>query len=906
MCDSKEANMENEKIFERVSSMFKEEMWGRLDPKDVGISRFRILDDLFNSVVDAGVLEEVRNMCKEHIVSHPDSIVASYLIGLTGYHLDIIDDKIEMRKLIEMYQKYHKWVIVELLSEKVLEYGESSFALKALATSLERLGRSKEAIPVWENLLKIDRFDAEVAKKLAVALIDDDKQKSIQYMKLSIEGHIKNGLYDEISDLWNKLVQVSWEDMQFFERIERMLIEARQYELTASLLKVLLHKYKDEEHPDQSIQILKKILEYTPNDTAARRELVKLYEKKYGSHSQFQLFLKLSKLNNFKYPVKHAIQDFENSIIFDKGHYVRHRSWGVGRIIDITPNTIVIDFKEKQEHQMSVQMALQALTPLKSDHIQVLKYEDHEGLKKLFDEDLLEFFEILIRSYNGRITVADIKKELIPDFVSEKTWAKWWSNKRSEIRKSPLFGISPEKKDMFIMRDKPLTFADELLDNFLKTDSFAEKLNVAIEFVNNIEPSEGAAVAQFFVDYFSGELKGDSVTRKILSYFILSGLSKFIDAKKLKLDQAYKMVVSIVKEYSDIPSISKKIDSYDYKKDFINLIKDAREDWPDIYERILFETPVRIHKYIVNILIRSHEYGIINKFVEQALISAKEFPEIFLWVAKNLLTKSWDYDWLDYSREQLVLTLFRLMNELKKIELKGNKLKNVAIELLFGGDAAILKDVVNNFDVQFLGKIFDIAASIPYFDDSMREKFLDIIKSRFPEFNPQQNVIEDEWKIDAEILITTSEGFARKQEELNRLINIELAAISKELAKVSDATGDVRENVEYNSLLEKQSILKRDINKLENEIKKAQILDMNSISPDKVTIGTVVTISGNGEKETFAILGPWDADFEKRILSYRSPIAQALLGKQVGDKVEIRKSEQVKQYTIETVEKYNP
>jgi len=81
---------------------------------------------------------------------------------------------------------------------------------------------------------------------------------------------------------------------------------------------------------------------------------------------------------------------------------------------------------------------------------------------------------------------------------------------------------------------------------------------------------------------------------------------------------------------------------------------------------------------------------------------------------------------------------------------------------------------------------------------------------------------------------------------------------------------------------------------------------MNSISPDKVTIGTVVTISGNGEKETFAILGPWDADFEKRILSYRSPIAQALLGKQVGDKVEIRKSELVKQYTIETIEKYNP
>ncbi|MCX8122996.1 MAG: transcription elongation factor GreA [Spirochaetes bacterium] len=898
--------MEKDKLIERVHSMFKEEMWGRLDPKDVGISRFRILDDLFNSVVAAGIVKEVRDICKEHIQSHPDSIVASYLIGLTGYHLDIIDDKMEMRRLIDMYQKYHKWVIVELLSEKVLEYGESSFALKALATSLERLGRSKEAIPVWENLLKIDRFDAEVAKKLAVALIDEDKQKSIQYMKLSIEGHIKNGLYDEITDLWNKLVQVSWEDIQFFERIERMLIEARQYELTASLLKVLLHKYKDEEHPDQSIQLLKKILEYTPNDTAARRELVKLYEKKYGSHSQFQLFLKLSKLNNFKYPVKHAIQDFENSIIFDKGHYVRHRSWGVGRIVDITPNHIIIDFKDKPGHQMSVQMALQALTPLKDDHIQVLKYEDYEGLKKLFEEDFLQFFEILIRSYNGSISLTDIKKELIPDFVSEKAWAKWWSNKRTEIKKSPLFGISPDKKDVIIMRDKPLTFADELLDNFLKTDSFTEKLDVAIEFVNNIDASEGAAVAQFFVDYFSSELKGDSITRKILSYFILNGLSKFIDAKKLKLDQAYRNILAIVKESQDLPSISRKIGSYDYKKDLINLIKEAREDWADIFSQILFETPVRIHKYIVNILIRSHEYTIINRFVEQALIGAKEFPEIFLWVAKNLLSKTWDYDWLDYSREQLVLTLFRLMNELKKIEQKGNKLKNLALDIIFDNDAAVLKDIVNTFDIQFLGKVYDIFSGIPYIEESMREKFLEIIKSRYQDFKPLQKIAEEEWKIDAEVLITTQEGYTRKQEELNRLVNVELATISKELAKVSDATGDVRENVEYNALLEKQSILKRDINKLESEIKKAQILDLSTITTDKVNIGTVVTISGDGEKETFTILGPWDADFEKRILSYRSPIAQALLGKKIGDVVEIRKNDQIKQYTIESIEKYKP
>ena len=61
-----------------------------------------------------------------------------------------------------------------------------------MALSLERLGRNKDAIPVLESLLKIDRFDAELSKKLAFAIVDEDPDKSIHYMKLSIEGFIKN------------------------------------------------------------------------------------------------------------------------------------------------------------------------------------------------------------------------------------------------------------------------------------------------------------------------------------------------------------------------------------------------------------------------------------------------------------------------------------------------------------------------------------------------------------------------------------------------------------------------------------------------------------------------------------------------------------------------------------------
>ena len=248
-----------------------------------------------------------------------------------------------------------------------------------LRQALRRLGRNKEAIPVWENLLKIDRFDAQVAKKLAFAIVNQDQEKSIQYMKLSIEGFIKLKNFDEIPPLWQKLVTVSWEDIQFFERIERMLVDAKQLDLAADLLKILLNKYRDDENPDRAIEFLKKILNYRPDDLHSRRELVKLYEVKYGSHSQFQPVLRLSNLNNFKAPVKFAIQDFEKNIVFDKGNYVYHNSWGLGKIESIDGESIVINFREKPEHSMSIQMALNSLKPVTKDHIYVMKYEDPAG-----------------------------------------------------------------------------------------------------------------------------------------------------------------------------------------------------------------------------------------------------------------------------------------------------------------------------------------------------------------------------------------------------------------------------------------------------------------------------------------------------------------------------------------------
>jgi transcription elongation factor GreA len=522
-------------------------------------------------------------------------------------------------------------------------------------------------------------------------------------------------------------------------------------------------------------------------------------------------------------------------------------------------------------------------------------------LKKLFNEDFRQFFEYMIRSYNSQITLSDVKKELIPRFVDAKSWSKWWSKKRTEIKKDPHFAFSDKKKDLIFMRDKPVTFADELLERFTVASSFSERLNLALEFANNIESQEGGPLASYFVDYFTDQVKESSATKQVLSYFILRSFSKFEDPKKLKLDMTRQKIIELIKRDSQVlPMISYKITSYDYKKDFVSLIEETRDDWPTVVSDILFETPVRIHKFIINDLIRAHAYNVINNFIDRVITGAKQYPEIFFWVARNILMKSWDYEWIDYSKDMLILNFFRLMNELKRIETKGTRLKNIAVETLFEGESAVLKLIVEQSAPSFLGKLYDLMANISFIEESQLERFYGIIKSKYPDFKQASTEKSaEEWTVDVEKLIVTQAGFERMQKELERM-NVEFRRLSNELKSAADVSGDVRENVEYNRLMETQKTLEISINKLNDEIKKAQVLDFSNISTDVVNVGTDVAFEdvATGERNHYLILGPWDADFEKKILSYRSPIAHALLGKKVGEEVVVAVGEENRKFRI--------
>jgi transcription elongation GreA/GreB family factor len=137
-------------------------------------------------------------------------------------------------------------------------------------------------------------------------------------------------------------------------------------------------------------------------------------------------------------------------------------------------------------------------------------------------------------------------------------------------------------------------------------------------------------------------------------------------------------------------------------------------------------------------------------------------------------------------------------------------------------------------------------------------------------------------------LIVSWESLERKKKELEDLVNVQIPENKREI-QIARAEGDLRENGGYKAARDQQAVLLRMQGKYEREIRHAHGTDFAGMPSDKVGIGTVVDLSdlGDGSGETVSILGAWDSDLEKNIISYLSEKAKALIGRVPGDEIEL-------------------
>lgn len=138
------------------------------------------------------------------------------------------------------------------------------------------------------------------------------------------------------------------------------------------------------------------------------------------------------------------------------------------------------------------------------------------------------------------------------------------------------------------------------------------------------------------------------------------------------------------------------------------------------------------------------------------------------------------------------------------------------------------------------------------------------------------------------ISYVTAEGLKKLKAELEQLTGVERPSISKQIAEARDK-GDLSENAEYDAAKEAQGLLELRISKLQNTIANSRIIDKSKLDNSKVQILSKVTIKNGKNNSTmeYTLVAESEANLKEGKISVDTPIAKGLLGKVVGDVVEI-------------------
>ena len=149
----------------------------------------------------------------------------------------------------------------------------------------------------------------------------------------------------------------------------------------------------------------------------------------------------------------------------------------------------------------------------------------------------------------------------------------------------------------------------------------------------------------------------------------------------------------------------------------------------------------------------------------------------------------------------------------------------------------------------------------------------------------------------------TAEGYRTLDDQLKQLKSVERPSV---IAAISEARehGDLSENAEYHAAKERQGWIEGQIAEIEDKISRAQVIDVSKLSGNQVKFGATVTVvdEDTEEEARYQIVGEHEADVKKGKISIASPIARAMISKEVGDVVEVNTPGGVKAYEILKVE----
>ena len=591
-------------------------------------------------------------------------------------------------------------------------------------------------------------------------------------------------------------------------------------------------------------------------------------------------------------------RQIEPLVLLTTSGFCMHRSWGFGRIktVDTVFARFTIDFPGKPGHTMDLSFAADLLKPIAKDHILARKAADLEGLRQMAALNHLDLIKLVLNSNGGRATLDQVHQVLVPDVIRDD-WKKWWETARHEMKKDGHFVVPVKKTEPIVYTAQETSLQDRLLKDFRAAKGLKARLAVAAEVARSAaDLANKETAAKEVIAALNGDIPSHSRTQTAVALeaiFTRDDLATAAGAAATPGEVTSEQLWN--QEGVRFGAVMEAMPAVKHRRTLESFKAAQPEKWSEILRGTLNSVSAKLCKEFAGLLAHSGKLPELKETLIRLISQHAASSELLLWLGKER-----GDEFADVLGPEVFRAMLTAMERDQFNEKRSNRLREFILD-----DQELIADLTATADLEVIKDLTRALQLSPVFDDMDKRSLLARIVKRHP--SVQSLVSGDQTNKQESVLHVSWESLERRKSEYTELIQKKIPANSKEIA-LARSYGDLRENHEYKAAKEMQKVLMRRKEELEAQLTRARGTDFSTAKTDVVGIGTVVQCMDVNENksETFTILGAWDFDVDKGIISYLTPVGQALLNKKVGEEVEFEIHGAGHRHRIEKIDTYKP
>jgi transcription elongation factor GreA len=707
---------------------------------------------------------------------------------------------------------------------------------------------------------------------------------SMSYLD-QFQKHLRNHDYPAFLTLWEEYCMGDEVDG---EELKRILKSVKDSELAIPFgrhVEKALDLWEKIKDTDLGHDIFKFVLDLQTTNTPSLAELTLSYLRtRFQEDPYYNDKIRLTGLRD-SHDFQGAVSNYELLSHMKKGNYVFHTGgWGVGEITDISfireQLTIEFDYVPGKK-DLSFQNAFKTLIPIPDEHFLAQRFGNPDALEERAKKNPVEVIHILLRDL-GPSTAAEIKEELCELVIPNEDWARWWQTARSKVKKDTMIETPSDIRKPFKLRETEVAHEYHLQKALEKKPDASSLIQMVYAYLRDFPQT-------LKNEEFKNQLQEQ--IKKALS------VEELTDAQELQLhffmedlteDKDYLPVKELIKRFSSPEDVVKAIDIMAFKKRTLTNILELRNDWETVFLNLLLiveQNPLR--DYILTELLQTKKESEIIKKLDELLSFPSRYPQVILWYFQKIMRNSAIPYGDQEGKNRFFESFLILLSSLEQSSGYRDLIKKMLTFLTTGRYSNVRKifQKASKEAVQEFLLLATKCQSLSDHDIKIFHSLAEVVHPALAKLGKKYS--EDEQEEDHTIW-TTEEGYNKIKKRIHQISTVETVENAKEI-EVARSHGDLRENAEFKAALEKRDRLQSELKTLSDQFNKARILTKNDVSIEQVGVGVIVEFQNEeGHKVAYTLLGPWEADPEKNILSFQSKLAQSLIGHKVGDKVSIQ------------------